>query len=100
MVFRSFIRAFSGRVRVKQWIVAFVAEPALERSEGLLNDIPPPVQLLLRSQIPMANIWQLQRGATVVNGGVRFSVWAPLAKRVRVRLTSEGEGEYELTRGD
>jgi maltooligosyltrehalose trehalohydrolase len=48
----------------------------------------------------MANIWQLQRGATVVNGGVRFSVWAPLAKRVRVRLTSEGEGEYELTRGD
>ena len=44
----------------------------------------------------MANIWQLQRGATVVNGGVRFSVWAPLAERVRVRLTSEGEGEYEL----
>jgi len=49
----------------------------------------------------MANQWQLQRGATVIqNEGVRFSVWAPRASRVRVRLTSEDEGEYELARQD
>jgi maltooligosyltrehalose trehalohydrolase len=49
----------------------------------------------------MSNLWQLQRGASVVSGaGVRFSVWAPRASRVRVRLTSEGEGEYELARGE
>ena len=47
----------------------------------------------------MSNLWQLQRGASVIPGaGVRFSVWAPRAQRVRVRLTSEGEGEYELAR--
>jgi maltooligosyltrehalose trehalohydrolase len=49
----------------------------------------------------MSNLWQLQRGASVIPGaGVRFSVWAPRAQRVRVRLTSEGEGEYELARGE
>ena len=37
----------------------------------------------------MIDLWQLERGANVVSGaGVRFSVWAPFAKRVRVRLTS------------
>jgi maltooligosyltrehalose trehalohydrolase len=30
--------------------------------------------------------WQLARGATVVDGGCRFSVWAPRAERVGVRL--------------
>jgi len=49
----------------------------------------------------MSNLWQLQRGASVIPGaGVRFSVWAPRASRVRVRLTSEGEGEYELARDE
>jgi maltooligosyltrehalose trehalohydrolase len=53
----------------------------------------------------MANLWQLERGASVLphdkdGGGVRFSVWAPRASRVRVRLTSGDEGEYELTRGE
>jgi len=47
---------------------------------------------------PMAKIWQLQRGASVLpDGSVHFSVWAPRARRVRVRLTSDGEGEFELT---
>ena len=36
-------------------------------------------------------IWSLQRGATVVEGGVRFSVWAPNAEAVAVRLF-DGEG--------
>src|SRR5690349_17196714 len=37
----------------------------------------------------MMDMWQLKRGANVVaGGGVHFSVWAPLATRVRVRLTS------------
>ena len=45
----------------------------------------------------MVNTWQLQRGATVLpDGSVRFAVWAPRAQRVRVRLTSDGEGEHEL----
>jgi maltooligosyltrehalose trehalohydrolase len=49
----------------------------------------------------MAKIWQLQRGASALpDGGVQFSVWAPRAKRVRVRLTSEGEGEFELTQSE
>ena len=45
------------------------------------------------------DLWQLRRGANVVpGGGVQFSVWAPLAERVRVRLTS-GETQ-ELTRSE
>ena len=38
-------------------------------------------------------MWQLERGATVIpgnGGGVQFAVWAPRARRVRVRLTSDG----------
>ena len=31
-------------------------------------------------------VWSLRRGAVVVDGGVRFSVWAPLASAVAVRL--------------
>ena len=47
----------------------------------------------------MTNLWQLERGASVIPGvGVRFSVWASRAKRVRVRLTSGRE--HELARGD
>jgi maltooligosyltrehalose trehalohydrolase len=46
-------------------------------------------------------VWELERGATVIpGGGVRFSVWAPCAQRVRVRLTSErGERDRELACG-
>jgi maltooligosyltrehalose trehalohydrolase len=46
----------------------------------------------------MVEQWALQRGATVVaGGGVRFSVWAPSAERVAVRLRSSGgEREYPL----
>jgi maltooligosyltrehalose trehalohydrolase len=41
-----------------------------------------------------------ERGATVIPGqGVQFAVWAPFAKRVRVRLTSDGiTSERELAR--
>ena len=47
----------------------------------------------------MTTLWHLQRGARVIPGeGVRFSVWAPRASRVRVRLTSEEGGEHELAR--
>src|ERR671930_1423058 len=47
----------------------------------------------------MTELWQLERGASVIPGaGVRFSVWAPRAKRVRVRLTSGAE--HPLTRGE
>ena len=44
-------------------------------------------------------IWSLERGATMVENGVRFSVWAPRAAGVSVRLTGEaGEtvGEHAL----
>jgi maltooligosyltrehalose trehalohydrolase len=55
-------------------------------------------------------VWSLQRGATVVDGGVRFSVWAPAVSAVAVRLfdadgrpTAEhaladhGKGVFEAT---
>src|SRR5688500_11962341 len=44
-------------------------------------------------------IWSLARGATMVENGVRFNVWAPRAAGVAVRLTGEaGEtvGEHAL----
>jgi maltooligosyltrehalose trehalohydrolase len=47
-------------------------------------------------------VWSLSRGATIVPGGVRFSVWAPKAKRVAVQLvdrahelSSSGGGAFE-----
>ena len=49
----------------------------------------------------MTAVWKLERGANVLRtagGGVRFSVWAPNARRVRVRLAS-GPREHELTNG-
>jgi 1,4-alpha-glucan branching enzyme len=44
--------------------------------------------------------WSLTRGATVLpDGSVRFSVWAPNAHRVAVRiLDGEAAGEHELER--
>jgi maltooligosyltrehalose trehalohydrolase len=50
----------------------------------------------------MTTMWQLERGATVIPGqGVRFAVWSPYAKRVRVRLTSgDVIGDRELSRND
>ena len=50
----------------------------------------------------MTGQWHLERGATVIpGGGVRFSVWAPHAMRVRVCLTSgNSTSEHELTRRD
>ena len=52
--------------------------------------VPPPVR------------WRLDRGATVVDDGtaVRFCVWAPNARRVRVRLVSQRDAsEHELHPG-
>ncbi len=42
--------------------------------------------------------WSLERGARIVNGGsaVRFSVWAPKARRVSVVLDGRGSREVEL----
>ena len=50
----------------------------------------------------MKEAWRLERGATVIaNGGVHFSVWAPRATRVRVRLTSaRGEEQRDLARSE
>jgi maltooligosyltrehalose trehalohydrolase len=44
--------------------------------------------------------WSLGRGATVLSdGSVRFTVWAPKAHRVAVRvLSGEAAGEYELAK--
>src|SRR3954469_14073409 len=47
----------------------------------------------------MSPVWSLERGANVLSNGVRFSVWAPNAKRVRVRVTNVDGGatsEHEL----
>ena len=51
----------------------------------------------------MKGLWKLERGAAVLPAeqGVRFTVWAPNAKRVRVRVTcGQGTGEQELGRGE
>src|SRR5688572_7641538 len=40
-----------------------------------------------------ATTWTLTRGATVESNGVRFSVWAPKAKQVSVRI---GKQEHKL----
>ena len=48
---------------------------------------------------PMTDLVHLERGASVLPnaGGVHFSVWAPLAKRVRVRIVDgAGTGDHEL----
>src|SRR5690242_10591439 len=47
-----------------------------------------------------ARPWSLARGANVVRtGGTRFSVWAPRAKQVSVRVrTGAAAGEHELER--
>jgi maltooligosyltrehalose trehalohydrolase len=55
-----------------------------------------------------ARPWSLARGATTVPEGVRFSVWAPCATRVAVRidgggahpLASSGGGVFEATVGE
>ena len=45
--------------------------------------------------------WRLERGAQLTPEGVRFSVWAPTAKRVAVRVTTDGrERDHALARGD
>jgi maltooligosyltrehalose trehalohydrolase len=44
----------------------------------------------------MTAVWKLERGANVCRTAVRFSVWAPNASRVRVRLTN-ARREHELT---
>ncbi|MFN2432448.1 MAG: malto-oligosyltrehalose trehalohydrolase [Gemmatimonadota bacterium] len=45
----------------------------------------------------MSAAWSLERGAGVVPGGVRFSVWAPAAERVDVRLRcGRAAGEHRL----
>jgi maltooligosyltrehalose trehalohydrolase len=45
-------------------------------------------------------MWSLERGARPVRGGVRFSVWAPRAERLVVRIVGAGEvaSEHELGR--
>jgi maltooligosyltrehalose trehalohydrolase len=43
--------------------------------------------------------WTLERGATLVDGGARFAVWAPHAEHVTVRLVSGGAaGDHPLER--
>jgi maltooligosyltrehalose trehalohydrolase len=43
--------------------------------------------------------WRMGRGATVVEGGVTFSVWAPRVERVVVHVaTGAAAGEHELER--
>src|SRR5687768_16764211 len=45
----------------------------------------------------LSTTWTLTRGATVENDGVRFSVWAPKAKSLSVRLITNGrEKDHEL----
>ncbi|HKG91758.1 MAG TPA: malto-oligosyltrehalose trehalohydrolase [Gemmatimonadaceae bacterium] len=47
------------------------------------------------------DLWSLQRGANVVEGGVRFAVWAPRARELSVRLcTGDARGDHTLERGD
>src|SRR3712207_5124732 len=54
----------------------------------------------MRSSNFVNGTWSLDRGATVLpDGSVRFSVWAPNAQRVAVRvLTGPSTGEHELTK--
>jgi maltooligosyltrehalose trehalohydrolase len=47
------------------------------------------------------SVWQLRRGAQLVEGGVRFSVWAPTARDVVVHVaTGVAAGEHPLQRAD
>ena len=48
----------------------------------------------------MSGSWSLHRGARVERGGVRFSVWAPKAKRVEVVLESAGSRAIALDARD
>ncbi|HUE38780.1 MAG TPA: malto-oligosyltrehalose trehalohydrolase, partial [Candidatus Binatia bacterium] len=41
-------------------------------------------------------VWALDRGARPIDGGVRFSVWAPRAERVSVRIVAEPSFDREL----
>jgi maltooligosyltrehalose trehalohydrolase len=54
----------------------------------------------MRSSNSENDTWSLGRGATVLkDGSVRFSVWAPNARRVAVHiLTGEAAGEHELAK--
>jgi maltooligosyltrehalose trehalohydrolase len=48
---------------------------------------------------PEQGHWTLERGAMLVDGGVRFAVWAPHAERVTVRIVSGGAaGDHPLGR--
>lgn len=50
---------------------------------------------------PAPGSWRLERGATPVEGGVHFSVWAPAADRIDVVLESgRACGSHCLTRGE
>jgi maltooligosyltrehalose trehalohydrolase len=45
-----------------------------------------------RRRSPITARWTLSLGANVVDGGVRFAVWAPKARTVDVELTGEVDG--------
>lgn len=47
-----------------------------------------------------SSVWSLARGASVVPGGVRFSVWAPNASSVAVRLEGGGTHALDSSGGD
>jgi maltooligosyltrehalose trehalohydrolase len=59
----------------------------------------PPVMEMLEHVEVARPVWQLQRGATIVPGGVTFTVWAPRAKDVAVHVAgAAGAGDHPLTR--
>ncbi|MGI8497173.1 MAG: malto-oligosyltrehalose trehalohydrolase [Gemmatimonadaceae bacterium] len=50
---------------------------------------------------PSRPAWSLERGAVVVDGGVRFALWAPRVERVSVRLCGgDAAGTYPMARRD
>ena len=59
--------------------------------------LPPVMELLEQSVDTPRSGWQLRRGATLVEGGVTFSVWAPKARDVVVHVAGgAGAGDHPL----
>ncbi|MEO6526071.1 MAG: malto-oligosyltrehalose trehalohydrolase [Gemmatimonadaceae bacterium] len=63
--------------------------------------LPPVMELLERTDAPRSG-WQLRRGATLIDGGVAFSVWAPSARDLVVRVAGDGPaaGDHQAARAD
>ena len=59
---------------------------------------PPDMDLLDQPELSR-NGWELRRGAQTVTDGVRFSVWAPVARNVTVHVAGgAGAGDHALAR--